>query len=69
MMSICDIYDALRAKDRPYKAALPVEGALDIIASEVKEGKLDKAYFDLFIEARIYEATRTPSAKSGGAAA
>lgn len=69
MMSICDIYDALRADDRPYKAALSLEGALDIIAAQVKEGKLDKAYFDLFIEGRIYEVTRTPSTKSGGAAA
>jgi HD-GYP domain-containing protein (c-di-GMP phosphodiesterase class II) len=69
MMSICDIYDALRADDRPYKPALSLEGALDIIAAQVKEGKLDKAYFDLFIEARIYELTRTPSTKSGGAAA
>lgn len=69
MMSICDIYDALRADDRPYKPAMPVEGALDIIAAQVKEGKLDQAYFNLFIEARIYEATRPPSTKSGGAAA
>ena len=31
MMAITDIYDALTASDRPYKKAMPVEKALDIL--------------------------------------
>ena len=33
MMSITDIFDALTASDRPYKNAVPVEKALDILRS------------------------------------
>lgn len=57
MMSICDIYDALTAKDRPYKKAVPVEKALDILNMEAKEGKLDGALLQVFFEAKVYENT------------
>lgn len=57
MMSICDIYDALTAKDRPYKKAVPVEKALDILNMEAKEGKLDAALLQVFFEAKVYENT------------
>ncbi|MCS7013444.1 MAG: HD domain-containing phosphohydrolase [Chloroherpetonaceae bacterium] len=55
MMTISDIYDALTAQDRPYKPAVPVERALDILHYEVKSGKVDKDLFEVFVEARIYE--------------
>jgi HD-GYP domain-containing protein (c-di-GMP phosphodiesterase class II) len=55
MMSIADIYDALTAKDRPYKKAVPVERALDILRMEVADGLLDPLLVDLFIDAKIYE--------------
>ena len=55
MMTICDIFDALTAKDRPYKLALPVDRALDIIAASVKAGKLDSTYFDVFLEAQLHD--------------
>jgi len=55
MMTICDIFDALTASDRPYKLALPVNRTLDIIAANVKAGKLDGAYFDVFVEAQLHE--------------
>jgi HD-GYP domain-containing protein (c-di-GMP phosphodiesterase class II) len=54
MMAICDIYDALRAADRPYKPALSAERALDILAAHVKAGKLDGDYFDVFVESQVY---------------
>jgi len=54
MMAICDVYDALRADDRPYKPALTTDKALDVLASYVKSGKLDGDYFDIFVQARIY---------------
>jgi HD-GYP domain-containing protein (c-di-GMP phosphodiesterase class II) len=53
IMAIADIYDALVAMDRPYKKAIPHERALSILDSEVKEGKLDKDLFEIFVDARI----------------
>jgi len=55
MMTISDIYDALTAQDRPYKPAVPVEKALDILHYEVKSGKIDGELFNIFVEARIFE--------------
>ena len=55
MMTVADIYDALTASDRPYKKALPVERALQILALEVKDGHLDPDVVDLFVEQKIYE--------------
>jgi HD-GYP domain-containing protein (c-di-GMP phosphodiesterase class II) len=57
MMTISDIYDALTARDRPYKRAVPVERALDIIGQEVKSQLLDPVLFQLFVEAKIYQIT------------
>ena len=55
IMTIADIYDALTASDRPYKRAVPVEKALDILNMEVKAGKLDKNLFNVFKESKVYE--------------
>jgi HD-GYP domain-containing protein (c-di-GMP phosphodiesterase class II) len=57
MMTISDIFDALTARDRPYKRAVPVERALTIIDDEVKSQLLDPVLFKLFIDAKIYELT------------
>lgn len=63
MMTIADIYDALTASDRPYKKAVPVPKALEIIEYEVKEGMLDPHLFKLFVDAKVYEKT-TPKSSS-----
>ncbi|MEZ4404239.1 MAG: HD domain-containing phosphohydrolase [Kofleriaceae bacterium] len=55
MMTIADIFDALTAKDRPYKKAMPVERALDILASDVKKGLLDAELFEVFVGARVWD--------------
>jgi len=55
MMTIADIYDALVARDRPYKKALPLEGALSILEAEAKAGKLDTSLVQLWIEAKAWE--------------
>jgi HD-GYP domain-containing protein (c-di-GMP phosphodiesterase class II) len=54
MMTIADIFDALTASDRPYKKAVPVEKALDIIGFEVKEGKCDRELLRIFIESKVW---------------
>jgi HD-GYP domain-containing protein (c-di-GMP phosphodiesterase class II) len=63
LMSISDIFDALTASDRPYKRAVPVEKALDILALEVKDGHIDGDLVQIFSEARVWEA-RPPGSKN-----
>ncbi|MDX1582709.1 MAG: HD domain-containing phosphohydrolase [Thermoanaerobaculia bacterium] len=55
MMTVSDIYDALTAKDRPYKKAVPTDRALDILNMEKSDGLLDSEIVDLFIDAKVYE--------------
>jgi HD-GYP domain-containing protein (c-di-GMP phosphodiesterase class II) len=58
MMTISDIYDALSAADRPYKAAVAPARALDIMAEEVRAGQLDQELFRLFVEGKVFETKR-----------
>lgn len=55
IMTICDIFDALVASDRPYKRAVPFDRALKILESEVKDGKLDPKLFKVFLEGKVFE--------------
>lgn len=55
MMTISDIYDALTAADRPYKAKVETPKALTILRQEVDDGNLDQDLLSLFIDRRIYE--------------
>jgi HD-GYP domain-containing protein (c-di-GMP phosphodiesterase class II) len=57
MMAISDIYDALTASDRPYKKAMPVERALDILSGDVKRGQLDRELFEIFVGAGVFKST------------
>ncbi|MEO6950961.1 MAG: HD domain-containing phosphohydrolase, partial [Polyangia bacterium] len=54
MMAIADIFDALTASDRPYKRAVPLDKALDILGFEVKGGKCDPDLFRIFVEAKVW---------------
>ncbi len=55
MMSIADIFDALTASDRPYKRAVPIDRACDILGYEVKDGALDSELVRVFVESRVWE--------------
>jgi len=55
MMTISDIFDALTASDRPYKRAVPLPRALDIMMEEVRAGMLDANLFQVFVDAKAYE--------------
>jgi len=57
MMTICDIYDALSASDRPYKRAVARDEAIEILRTEARRGALDGNLLDLFVEGRVFEAT------------
>lgn len=56
ILTICDIYDALTAGDRPYKKAVPVEQALDLMAHECQAGHLDHRLFSVFVDSRVWSA-------------
>jgi HD-GYP domain-containing protein (c-di-GMP phosphodiesterase class II) len=55
IMTICDIFDALTASDRPYKAAVPAELALDILHKEARAGSIDQKLLSVFVESAVYK--------------
>jgi HD-GYP domain-containing protein (c-di-GMP phosphodiesterase class II) len=65
LMSISDIFDALTANDRPYKKAVPVERALDILRYSVRDGHLDGELVRIFQEARVWETAEGPRTRAG----
>jgi HD-GYP domain-containing protein (c-di-GMP phosphodiesterase class II) len=58
IMTICDIYDALTASDRPYKAAMPEEIAFRILREDAHKGALDPDLVELFIGADVFRAVQ-----------
>ncbi len=52
ILTICDIYDALTARDRPYKQAVPAEQALDLMSAECRAGHLDARLFKVFVDSK-----------------
>ncbi len=55
-LTVCDIYDALTASDRPYKKAMPRDRALAILEAEAEREKLDRWLVKAFIEGRVWTA-------------
>jgi len=55
IMTICDIYDALTASDRPYKPAMNMERAIDILKDESQKGLLDGDLVEVFIDAQVFQ--------------
>ena len=60
LMAVTDVYDALTAADRPYKAAVSLERSLEILEQEAKVNLLDAEVLKIFLEARIFERTIHP---------
>jgi HD-GYP domain-containing protein (c-di-GMP phosphodiesterase class II) len=54
IMTVADIYDALTARDRPYKKAVPVPRALEILGFEVEAGHVEPELVRIFRESEIY---------------
>ncbi len=55
ILTLVDIFEALTAYDRPYRQALSIEKALDILEKMVKEEKIDARVFNLFKNNRVWE--------------
>ena len=60
LLTILDIFEALTAKDRPYKPSYSIEKAWEILDSMVREGSLDGELLALFRESRAWEAILSP---------
>jgi len=58
IITISDIYEALIAKDRPYKKSLDPIKSLAILKEEAQNGKLDKELVRIFIEKKVYQAQK-----------
>ena len=55
IMAIADIFEALTAKDRPYKEGKKLSEALQILSRMKQENHIDPDLFDIFIKERIFE--------------
>ncbi len=55
LLTILDIFDALTARDRPYKAPMPVEKALFILRDMAKNGAIDPELLELFEMSRAWD--------------
>jgi HD-GYP domain-containing protein (c-di-GMP phosphodiesterase class II) len=65
IMAVADIFDALTATDRPYKKAVPVARALEILEMEARDEHLDPDLVALFRAAQVYRCVIDPNRKSG----
>ena len=54
MMGIADIFEALTAKDRPYKVGKTLTESLTILGKLKLDGHIDPDLFDVFIREKIY---------------
>ena len=61
ILTICDIFDALTASDRPYKKAVPLAHALDLMQEECRAGHLDAALFEVFTQSQAWRAGQAVS--------
>jgi HD-GYP domain-containing protein (c-di-GMP phosphodiesterase class II) len=56
IMAVADIFEALSAKDRPYKKPMSLSQAIKILGFMVKDNHIDKDIVDLFINSGlVYE--------------
>jgi HD-GYP domain-containing protein (c-di-GMP phosphodiesterase class II) len=54
IIALADIFDALTAKDRPYKKEKTLSEAAKIMGYMVKDNHIDRDLFELFIKERIH---------------
>jgi len=56
IMMIADIFEALTARDRPYKARKKLSECIDIMARMSRERHIDPDLFELFLASGVYRA-------------
>lgn len=55
IIAIADIFEALTAKDRPYKKGKSVTEALEIMGRMARNKHIDAELYELFVQEKIYE--------------
>ena len=55
IIAIADVFEALTARDRPYKGPMTVSQALKILGFMKNDGHIDPDIHDLFVESRLYQ--------------
>jgi HD-GYP domain-containing protein (c-di-GMP phosphodiesterase class II) len=55
VMGIADIFEALTARDRPYKQGMKLSQAMAIMHKFKRNGHIDPDLFDIFVEQRLYQ--------------
>ncbi len=54
IIGLADVFEALTARDRPYKAGKPLSEALRILGYMVQERKIDPDLFDVFVRNGVW---------------
>jgi len=54
ILTVCDIFDALTASDRPYRFALSVKKAIHILELNAEELQVDRDIVDIFRAKKVY---------------
>lgn len=54
ILAIADVFEALTAKDRPYKKPMTITQALTILGRMKQERHIDPELFDIFVRERVY---------------
>jgi HD-GYP domain-containing protein (c-di-GMP phosphodiesterase class II) len=54
LMGIADIFEALTAKDRPYKVGKTLTESLEILGKFKENGHIDPDLFDVFVREKVY---------------
>ncbi len=54
VMGIADIFEALTAKDRPYKKGKTLTESLQILGKFKLNGHIDPDLFDIFVNKKVY---------------
>ena len=55
LLTICDMFDAVTAFDRPYRAALSLDAGIEFLRREAGAGRLDRNLVELFTAGRVWE--------------
>ena len=55
VMAIADIYEALTAKDRPYKEGKKISESMRILGFMKDDYHIDKDIFEIFVKEKIYK--------------
>jgi HD-GYP domain-containing protein (c-di-GMP phosphodiesterase class II) len=54
-MGIADIFEALTAKDRPYKKGKTLSESLEILGRMKENHHVDPDLFDIFVRRKVYQ--------------